>query len=75
MSLRPKNQRPLSNDELAQAWELAAGYLDFSSEWTPDNVPEEVADRIKLHVLRVIQPFLYNKAAIIRRNAKLGKRR
>lgn len=65
----------ISTEEMAQAWELAADYLDFAQEWTPDEIPDDQVSRILKHLDQVIQPFLYNKAAIIRRNAKLGKRR
>lgn len=62
----------LSSEEKAKAWEVAAGYLDFAAEWSPDShvVSEAEADRIIEHLRTAVQPSLTRRAEIIRKNAR-----
>jgi len=66
--------RQPTNAEKAKAWEVAAGYLDFSTEWEPDDgTSEESCEIIKAHIRRVVQPFLYRQAARVRSRAKSAR--
>jgi hypothetical protein len=55
--------RSMTGEEKARAWQIAAGYLDYVSEWNPDDgTSEESIRSIMDHVHRVIQPSLIRQS-------------
>jgi len=63
----------ITNEGMAQAWEFAAGEVELACR--KDCFVRFLHPQIREHTSTVIVNHLRTKAAIIRRNARLGKRR